>query len=282
MITLRDVEWRRGSFMMAIDELQLSPGLTLLIGKNGAGKTTLLHLLATALSPDRGDIRYGGVPASEALPIIRSQIGFVPTGLQLYEEMKPSQLLAYLGQLKGLRRYQEIDELMNRFHLSQHSSSKIKSLPQGIKQRLAIAQSFLGSPIFQFVDEPLNYLDNAERKSVIRQFAEQAHRKLIVISTHELNEWEYCANQILWIDQGRVRFYGTVEDWGHQLPARVWEGTVQLAQFESLPSTHVIHYRIGERLIDVRYFGDAPPGPEFAETDPTLEDIYFIRSRIQA
>lgn len=283
MIVLNNVAWRRKKFQLFVEKLRLHPGLTLLVGRNGAGKTTLLHMLATALFPQSGEIRYGGKTAAEALPLIRGQIGFVPTGLELYEEMKPGKLLGYLAQLKGIHGRTQIDALIAQFHLQPFMSKRIKKLPYGIRQRIAIAQSLLGSPSYLFLDEPLNYLDSPERKQVVRHLAHYGMNRLIVVSTHELNEWAYCAERILWFEGGRPLFYGTPAEWTNQLPASlaVWQARMRMDQFQELPENRIIHFRIDGGDVDVRFIGHEGMADcsLCVPAETTLEDAYFIRSR---
>lgn len=283
MLELHQLMWRRmrADFHLHIPRLTIKPGITLLVGRNGAGKSSLLHLLATAQFPNEGDIRYNGLTATRDLPLIRSQIGFVPTGIELYEEMKTEKLLHYLAELKGGAEAGELDRLMDAFQLMSFRNSRIKSLPQGIRQRVALAQAWIGSPPYIFLDEPLNALDSIERLRFIRFVAAHARNRTIVVSTHELNEWEAWSDRILWLDEGALQFHGSLQEWSSHLPLSVWEGTIDMSEYRQLDPAHILHMRMNEQFYTVRLLGKKAPAPQFREQETTLEDAYFIRCRNQ-
>ncbi|MFC5648161.1 ATP-binding cassette domain-containing protein [Paenibacillus solisilvae] len=281
MLELQRVIWRSAGsdFRLFIPRLTVKSGITLIVGRNGAGKSSLLKLMATAQFPLEGDIRYDGMTTSRDLAVIRSSIGFVPTGAELYEEMKAAKLLRYLAELKGNTNPAQLDQLMDSFHLAPYKNDKIKSLAQGVRQRIALAQAWIGSPSFLFMDEPLNALDSLERLHFIRYVAANARNRTVVISTHELNEWEAWADRILWLDEGRPLFHGTIAEWGEDLPLSVWEGRIDIKDYHHLNPEHVLHVREDNLAYVVRYLGSEPPGSQFIRQSPTLEDAYFIRCR---
>ncbi|WP_274649337.1 ABC transporter ATP-binding protein [Paenibacillus humicola] len=284
MLELHQVIWRHSSsdFRIDIPRLTFKTGITLLVGRNGAGKSSLLRLLATAQFPGEGEIRYNGLTAERDLPVIRSQIGFVPTGLELYEEMKPPRLLRYLAELKGGAAAGELEELADAFGLSGYAGRKIKTLPQGVRQRIALSQAWIGSPAFLFLDEPLNALDALERLRFIRFVAARSSGRTVIVSAHELNEWETWADRVLWLDGGRVRFYGTLPEWSEGLPLSIWEGTVGAAEYAALDRLSVLHIVSQvNRTFRVRLMSAVCPGPQFVPRETSLEDAYFIRCRLQ-
>lgn len=280
-IELAQVEWQRpeAGFTLSIPRLELHTGITLLAGRNGAGKSTLLQLLATALMPRSGAILYNGLAAMHHLPIIRARIGFVPTGLELYEEMKVSRLLHYLASLKGGAAPASISALLERFGLAPYRDRKIKTLAYGIRQRIALAQAWLGDPPYLFLDEPLNAMDSLERLAFIRQLAIYARNRTVIVSTHELNEWECWAASLIWIDQGRIRFHGTTDAWREPLPLKIWAGWATANTYSSLNPSAILHVRTEGSGYALRMMGEAPPLDGFAEQAITLEDAYFIRCR---
>ncbi|UVI28734.1 ATP-binding cassette domain-containing protein [Paenibacillus spongiae] len=282
MLELHKVQWRRGGsdFRLSVPRLTLKPGITLLVGRNGAGKSSLLQLLATAQFPLEGEIRYDGLTAERDLPIIRSQIGFVPTGIELYEQMKTVKLLHYLSELKGGATSEELDRLMEDFHLTAYRSSKIKTLPQGVRQRIALAQAWIASPAYIFLDEPLNALDSLERLHFTRFVASHSRGRTIIVSTHELNEWEAWADHVLWFDAGTPQFHGTMEEWIEGLPLSVWEGLIDADMYRELDPARILQIRNESNFFRVRILGSgSPPAPQFVQQPITMEDAYFIRCR---
>jgi ABC-type multidrug transport system ATPase subunit len=281
MLELQQIKWKPGGtdFRLVIPRLTIKPGITLLVGRNGAGKSSLLRLLATAAFPSDGEIRYDGLTADRELPVIRSLIGFVPTGTELYEEMTAGRLLHYLAELKGAANPAGIDRLMDEFRLTRDKDRKIKTLAHGVRQRIALAQAWIGSPAYLFLDEPLNALDSLERLRFIRFMAARSSRRVIVVSTHELNEWEAWADNVLWLDGGRLHYYGPIGQWNSGLSVSVWEGAIDIDRYARLDPASILQVRNDDRRFIVRCLAEEPPGPGFVLRQTTLEDAYFIRCR---
>ncbi|GGD48815.1 ATP-binding cassette domain-containing protein [Paenibacillus nasutitermitis] len=281
MLELQQILWRSAGseFQLRIPRLSIKPGITLLVGRNGAGKSSLLKLLATAQFPAAGEIRYNGLTVERDLPVIRSMIGFVPTGIELYDEMKAAKLLHYLAELKGGANQQHLDFLMDAFHITPFKTKKIKTLAQGIRQRIALAQAWIGSPAYIFLDEPLNALDSLERLRFIRFMASNAREQTIVVSTHELNEWDVWADQVIWLEGGQIRYHGSIEDWNHGLQLSVWEGQLDSVACSELDPAIILHMRSEDRVYTVRCIGQEPPAAHFTKQTTSLEDAYFIRCR---
>ncbi|MGG1876183.1 MULTISPECIES: ATP-binding cassette domain-containing protein [Paenibacillus] len=276
MIELSGIERQAGTYRLEIEQARLTRGLNLIVGANGAGKTTLIELLTTLQAPDRGQILYSGREASDHLPLICSQIGYVPAEIELYGEMKVVRLLKYMAELKGVYHSDAIDRLMHEFRLEPFKRSKIKHLSQGVQRRIAVVQALLASPLFLFLDEPLNGMDAEERKFLITYLTQYARTRMVVVAAHELNEWEDAADHIIWIHRGRIRYNGSPENWKLGVSSRVWEGEVLLDQFENIPQEKLIHFRMKEHTMRVRMMGMQPPLPGFKEMEPTLEDTFFL------
>lgn len=277
MISIDYVRQPVGTFKLEIEQLRLYPGLTLLVGPNGAGKSTLLRLLATVDKPRKGRIAYQGREAADHLPLIRSQIGYVPSDIELYEEMTTYKLLMYLAELKGVFQTELVDRLIRDFRLETYRNTRIKRLSIGVQRRIAIVQSLLAQPKFLFLDEPLNALDSGERKMAITYLTRYALGRVVVAAVHELNEWEAAANRVLWLEDGGIRFEGGAAEWKWDLPSKVWEGTVTSEQMREFPEERVIFMRETETGLIVRVVAERVPFPGLAEVLPSMEDAYFIR-----
>ncbi len=277
MITLDQVYQPLGSFALSIGRLQVRRGLTLLVGANGAGKTTLLALLATLEMPSRGTILYRQRTADRDLPLLRSQIGYVPSEIELYEEMTVFRLLSYLAELKGVYRTERIEGLLRDFRLEEFRKVKIKQLSQGIRRRVTLVQSLLAAPYYLFLDEPMNAMDSSERKMAMAYLTRYAAERTVIAAVHELNEWESSADHIIWLDCGKVRFDGDREQWVTGLPLQVWEGVISVDQFGACPERNLILFREHPGGIYVRLVGKTCPFPGLTAADPNMEDAYFVR-----
>ncbi|MCA0171228.1 ABC transporter ATP-binding protein [Bacillus sp. RAR_GA_16] len=279
MIQIDNIKHTRKQFALSIPELDLGKGITILVGKNGSGKSTLLQLIATALKPQRGTIKYGGKTIDDGLPFIRKNIGFLPTGIELYEEMKVNRFLRYMSELKGGVNEEAVEQTIVALHLQDVKRVKIKTLSQGMKQRVGIAQAILNCPPILLLDEPLNYLDSRERKNVVSLLSRYAKTRLVLIATHELNEWEDLADDVIWLQEGKVMFSGSSPLWKSRLPLRVWQGQILLSQITALDSERVIHMKRGQEHYFIKYINSSKPFAHFKEAEVTIEDAYFIRKK---
>ncbi|ACX67797.1 ATP-binding cassette domain-containing protein [Paenibacillus sp. Y412MC10] len=276
MIRLEGLERQAGTYRLEIEKAEIQSGLNLIVGANGAGKTTLIELLTTLQAPDAGEILYSGRRAGDHLPLIRSQIGYVPADIELYGDMKVGKLLTYMAELKGVFNPEAIDRLMADFRLEPFRKSKLKNLSQGVQRRIAVVQALLASPSFLFLDEPLNGMDAEERKFLITYLTKYARGRMVIVAAHELNEWEEAADTVIWIHRGRLRFIGSPTQWKLNVASSVWEGEIDLEDFERIPQELLIHFQMTEHRMRVRLMGKKQPGPEFMEKAPTLEDTFFL------
>lgn len=277
MIHVRALEQKVGSLSLSVPDLHLQSGITILIGENGAGKTTLLNLLATVDSPRQGEISYSGRFTHSDLPLIRSQIGYVPSEIQMYEEMTAFSWLMYFAELKGIMNKKWIDSLLTQFHLKAYQKVKIRHMSDGVKRRLLIAQAFLASPQFVFLDEPLNGMDLNERKWVISLLNQLNPSVIVFAAVHELNEWEGVARNIVWLDEGKIGFQGRAYRWMNEAPSKIYQGLVTLNEWELIDPDRLIFFRQEQERMFVRMISEHENHEQLQEVSPTLEDVYFMK-----
>lgn len=279
MIWISQAAWGVGSFMLDIPHLHIKTGITLLVGPNGAGKSSFMRILSTAVHASEGEILYAGHSVRDSLPLIRRNIGFLPSGLELYEEMTPRKLLRYMAEMKGLAVKQAaIEELLEEFGLDPLKNRPIRHLSQGRKQCLGIAQAMLGRPPFVLLDEPLNYLDSLEQKRVLHVLSGHAAGAAIIVITHEMNEWEPYTGRILHLDGGRIVEDMSPREWKTGLPAGVYEGNIPEGELAHLDPERILRLSVEGGNAKVRIIGRSKPVNHwFRPAEPTLEDAYFAR-----
>ena len=276
MISMENLERKAGTYRMEIEKAALRQGLNLIVGSNGAGKTTLMEMLTTLRAPDSGTILYKGRRALDHLPLVRSQIGYVPSEIELYGDMKTGKLLKYLAELKGVYASERVERLMAEFRLTEHRGTKVKRLSQGVQRRIAVVQALLASPSFLFLDEPLNGMDAEERKFLIAYLTRYAKGRMVAVAAHELNEWEESADAVIWLHRGRIRYNGPPHMWKLGVPSRVWEAEISLDKFRCIPEKELIHFQMTADGVKVRRMGRRLPEAGYTEKEPTLEDAFFI------
>ncbi|OGK16692.1 hypothetical protein A2774_00120 [Candidatus Roizmanbacteria bacterium RIFCSPHIGHO2_01_FULL_39_12c] len=187
------------------------------LGPNGAGKTTSMRLILGYLTPSKGKITINSLnPLDDRIEIL-NQIGYLPENNPLYQEMKVSEYLNFIADVKKVTDYQDIVEKVG---IEEVLDSKIEDLSRGFKQRVGLAAALLGDPSILILDEPTSGLDPLEQEKIrklIKQLANPASpakggirgaKKTIIFSTHILSEVEDVANRLIIIDKGRVVFDG--------------------------------------------------------------------------
>ncbi|MGC4191161.1 MAG: ATP-binding cassette domain-containing protein [Thermomicrobiales bacterium] len=218
IITIHDIRKAFGG-RPVLDGLDLSirEGSTFaLLGPNGAGKTTLVRILSTLLRPDAGSATIAGFDLVRQPGEVRRAISLtgqyaaVDALLTAEENMR---LMARLRHLDGAAAGRQVRDLMDRFELGTHTRRPVKTFSGGMKRKLDLAMSLIGSPRILFLDEPTTGLDPRSRSALWEMIRELAQAgSSIVLTTQYLEEADQLADRICLIDGGRVVADGTASD----------------------------------------------------------------------
>lgn len=178
------------------------------LGRNGAGKTTLLRILA-GLSPyQKGRISVlGGNPRSAAS---RRVTGFLGHGIGVYEDLTARENLKFFSSTAGLRAAtRTIAEWLDRVDLARVADIPVRQYSRGMRQRLALARTFLAHPRLLLLDEPFTSLDDRAIK-MLSDLLRQARLDgaTILFSTHQIREAMAIASHVALIEQGKLRYAG--------------------------------------------------------------------------
>mgnify|MGYP005759798917 FL=1 len=250
-----------------------SPSLVGLLGPNGAGKSTLMKLLVAALLPTGGSILVDGRPLVKRERQLKASLGYLPQDFGLFDELTVAQFLDYMAALKGLRKpKEEIREVIRQVNLTEKAKAKIRTLSGGQRQRVGIAQALLGNPPFLIFDEPTVGLDPEERIHFRNLFSHMAQDRLVLLSTHIIEDVQSVCGQIVVINHGQILFAGTPEQFIRLADGHVgvfWEKDAVWEQ--GLHITARVNTGQGIRC---RAVGDFLPDYVRAE-EPSLEDAYL-------
>jgi len=193
--------------------LEIETGMFGLLGRNGAGKTTLMRTLVGLLPVNAGEIVLCGIPVSN-IPEVRNMIGYLPQEFSLYPNMKVDEVLDYIGVLSNMPktvRRERIDELLEKVNLQSDRLKKVKSLSGGMKRRLGMAQALLHDPEILIADEPTVGLDPEERVRLRNLLAAEAEDKIVILSTHIVEDIEAVCKNTAILDEGRLVYDGTID-----------------------------------------------------------------------
>ena len=179
--------------------------VTGLIGANGAGKSTLMKLITRNIKPTAGEIYLDGTDIHTLKREYQRLIGYMPQQQAIYPFYTGRMFLAYMGLLKGVEKKvlnDEIEKYASKVNLLDVLDRKVGTYSGGMKQRLLIAQAFLGDSKIIIFDEPTAGLDPKERIHVRNLIHDNSAGKIILIATHVVQDIEDIASQIMLLKKG--------------------------------------------------------------------------------
>ena len=206
-------------------DLDIAPGsIVALLGSNGAGKTTLVKILATLLRADAGRATVNGFDVAAEPAEVRRSISLTGQFAAVDGILTGRENLVLMARLRHLDRPGAVaDDLLDRFSLTEAGGRRVASWSGGMRRRLDIAMSLIGSPAVVFLDEPTTGLDPEARRDVwasIRQLARDG--STVLLTTQHLEEAEQLADRIAILHEGRILVGGTLAELKALLPpARV-------------------------------------------------------------
>ncbi len=209
MITTNNLSKRYGD-KLAVDDLTFSvaPGEVLgFLGANGAGKSTTMRMIAGFIAPTAGQVSVCGHDIEKSPVQAKSCMGYLPEGAPCYGEMTVGEFLDFVSDVRGLsgeRRRQRRTVVIDRLGLAPVVDQVVETLSKGFRRRVGLAQALIHDPQVLILDEPTDGLDPNQKHEVRRLINELSKDKLVIVSTHILEEvHEVCTRAII-IANGRI------------------------------------------------------------------------------
>jgi len=197
---------------MALDDVSISFAsgtIVGLLGPNGAGKSTLMKIITGYVSPDAGDVTIDGIKVGRETSAI---VGYLPEHNPLYLDMYVRE---YLEFVRGCYRANaDINVLIDKVGLREECGKKIGQLSKGYRQRVGLAAAIMHNPQVLILDEPTTGLDPAQLVEVRGLIKELSHKRLVILSTHIMQEVEAMCDEVVMLKHGRVVRQGKVKDMG--------------------------------------------------------------------
>ena len=260
--------------------LEIGRGMFGLLGPNGAGKTTLMRILCRVLEPSYGSILIDGRNILNK-GSIHGLIGYLPQHFGNYGHLSAYEFLEYRALLEGFKdrtiRENRVIESLDQVNLIERKDDPIGSFSGGMKQRLGIAQTLLHAPLIVVVDEPTAGLDPLERIRFRNLLARLSQDRIVIFSTHIVEDISGSCNRLAVLDQGRLVYTGTPEEMRNLATGRVWDAVVSDGRFSEMEEKLklVSHQRTPDG-VRMRFLSErAPVGIGAQRADPTLEDAYL-------
>lgn len=261
--------------------VSLNRGVYGLIGENGAGKSTLLKSLVGQIVIDRGKIAIDGMEVCDS----KSSIGYLPQKFDFFSNISVFDSMQYIGILKGMSEDcidKEINYWLEQVNLFECKDKKVGTLSGGMRQRLGIAQAFIGNPSYVILDEPTVGLDPKERLAFRNMVNELSTVKTIIISTHIIEDIEATCEYVLVLHNGTLLFDGSTEDF-------ISEYNSKISSFR-IPICDLHKYDSMLDIISIKRYGDDVvirfvdrnelPITDKKQEVRNLEDAYFLATRM--
>lgn len=184
-----------------------------MLGPNGAGKSTIVKILSTLIEPTSGLARVNGIDVTKNSRAVRNTIGLAGQFAAVDEFLTGRENIEMVGKLYGLNRKvarKRTDELLEKLSLIEAANRQVKTYSGGMRRRLDLGASLVGTPKILFLDEPTTGLDPRTRKElwdIIRELAQEGTS--ILLTTQYLEEADELADKIAVIDYGKLIAEGT-------------------------------------------------------------------------
>ncbi len=217
MVEIKNLRKQFGT-LTAVDDVSFSVqrGEVLgFLGPNGAGKSTTMKMVTGFLTPTAGTIRVVGEDIQSKPLLVKQKIGYLPEGAPAYPDMTPLEFLDFIADIRGLTgeyKSRRIKEVIARVNLESVLNQAIDTLSKGYKRRVGLAQAILHDPEVLILDEPTDGLDPNQKHEVRSLIKEMAAEKVIILSTHILEEVHAVCSRAVIIAKGKVLADGVPSD----------------------------------------------------------------------
>ncbi|MDB2384270.1 ABC transporter ATP-binding protein [Endozoicomonas sp.] len=209
MIKIDNLRKSYGSFT-AVDGVSFAvkPGEVLgFLGPNGAGKSTTMKMVSGFIRPTAGSVSIFDHDIEKEPLQAKSLIGYLPEGAPAYGDMRVMQFLGFIAEIRGfsgVEKQQRVDHVVSQLGLQSVLNRPIDNLSKGFKRRVGIAQAIIHDPQVLILDEPTDGLDPNQKHQVRELIRGLSKDKIVVISTHILEEVSAVCTRAMIIANGRV------------------------------------------------------------------------------
>lgn len=252
----------------------INDGIIALLGPNGAGKTTLMKILATITKTNKDEVYFNDISYSN-IESIRKYIGYLPQKFETYTQVTGREFLNFIYDIRGLKdnRSQHINDIIEMVDLEKFVDKKIKTYSGGVLRRLGIAQALVGNPKLIIIDEPTVGLDPKQRILFRNLLSNISKDRIVLISTHIVEDIEFCSNNLLIINEGEILYQGDSNELINKYRKKVFLKEVSKNEYEYMKKTFkILDFKIDGSKYIVKYI-DKENDENFSNI--SLEDAYI-------
>lgn len=209
MIKVKNVTKKYGNFIAVEDiNFQIEEGEIIgLLGPNGAGKSTTMNMITGYIEPSEGEIIIGGHDILKNPNKAKAQIGYMPEGVPLYQDLTVKEFVNYMADLKKVsktEKKEKVQEALEKTNLVEVSNKLIKNISRGYKQRVSLAGALVTNPKILILDEPTVGLDPKQITQIRELIKSLEGKHTIILSSHILSEVSQICKKVIIINKGKI------------------------------------------------------------------------------
>lgn len=217
MIDVKNVTKKYGSFV-AVDDISftINDGEVVgFLGPNGAGKTTTMNMITGYIEQTNGDIIVNGYDTIKKSKNAKQQIGYMPEGVPLYNDLTVKEFVTYMAELHKVDRKtkkEKVQSILKEVGLDSMQNKLIKNLSRGQKQRVSLAGTIVSDPKIIILDEPTVGLDPKQITEIRSLIKNLGKKHTVILSSHILSEVSQICDRVIIINKGKIVAIDTPEN----------------------------------------------------------------------
>lgn len=267
--------------------LTLKDGINVFLGPNGCGKTTFFKILATIYEKRSGKITLNGINY-ENVHEIKKRISYIPQNFNVYPSLKVKDFMELMSKLKiedKAKRAPEVERVSAQAEIGGFMNKPMKRLSEGMRRRVGIAQALLGEPAMLIADEPTAGLDPEQRSNFNILLKSIGKGRIILMSTHIIEDIHSFYDNITIIQNGRTAFNGDYEKLIHSVDGKAYTACTPVEKVREIRDKYIVtRVEIGKETAKYRIIGDPDPG-DFTSVEafsPELRDIWIYFRKVNS
>lgn len=209
MIEVKNVTKKYGNFV-AVDNVSFTikdGEIVGLLGPNGAGKSTTMNTITGFIEQTEGNVIVNGYDTLKKSKRAKSQIGYMPEGVPLYDDLSIKEFVTYMAELKKVKRKEkkeQVQDIIKKTGLDEIQNKLIKNLSRGQKQRVSLAGALVGNPKVLILDEPTVGLDPKQIMEIRSLIKDLGREHTVILSSHILSEVSQICDRVIIINNGKI------------------------------------------------------------------------------
>ncbi len=217
MIEITNVTKKYGNFT-AVDDISFNiqnGEIIGFLGPNGAGKSTTMNMITGYIEPTEGTITVNGYDIQKKPQKAKKQIGYMPEGVPLYQDLTVKEFVTYMAELKKVDKKvkkEEVEKALTETGIKDVEKKLIRNLSRGYKQRVSMAGALVGSPDVLILDEPTVGLDPKQITEIRSLIKELGKEHTVILSSHILSEVSQLCERVIIINKGKIVAIDTPEN----------------------------------------------------------------------